>query len=88
MPIIEAQSVGRPVLTSDRSPMKEVAGGAAWLVDPSSTEDIREGLRSILSDPALRDSLVNRGFMNANRFTRTAIASMYAGAFRQATVRA
>ncbi|MDB4724563.1 glycosyltransferase family 4 protein [Planctomycetota bacterium] len=86
MPIIEAQSVGRPVLTSDRSPMKEVAGGAAWLVDPNSTEDIRKGILSILNDPALRDSLVESGLMNANRFTRTAIASMYSGAYRQAAL--
>ncbi|MDB4733907.1 glycosyltransferase family 4 protein [Planctomycetota bacterium] len=87
MPIIEAQSVGRPVLTSDRSPMKEVAGDAAWLVDPNSTENIREGIRSILSDTTLRESLVNKGFTNASRYTRTAIAFRYARTFREAIVR-
>ena len=34
MPILEANAVGRPVVTSNRSSMPEVAGNAACLVDP------------------------------------------------------
>ena len=46
---IEAFGFGTPVITSDRSPMREIAGGAAALVDPSSTADIAAALRLCLS---------------------------------------
>ena len=34
MPIIEALAVGRPVVTSNRSPMQDLAAGSAVLVNP------------------------------------------------------
>src|SRR6185295_15737253 len=34
LPVIEGFKAGRAVLTSEISPMKELADGAAWLVDP------------------------------------------------------
>jgi glycosyltransferase involved in cell wall biosynthesis len=37
-PILEAQACGCPVVTTDRSPMNEVAGGAAILIDPAKPE--------------------------------------------------
>ena len=40
MPIIEGQSVGRVVVTSNLSPMKEIAGNSAILVDPKNIESI------------------------------------------------
>src|SRR5207248_4825780 len=44
LPILEAQKAGRVVLTSNLSPMKEVAGNAACLVDPNQIPSIKEGL--------------------------------------------
>jgi glycosyltransferase involved in cell wall biosynthesis len=48
-PILEAQACGCPVVTTDRAPMNDVAGGAAILIDPSQPETaarmIAEGLR-------------------------------------------
>jgi glycosyltransferase involved in cell wall biosynthesis len=78
MPIVEANAVGRPVLTSQVASMPEVAGDAAVLVDPSSVESIRDGLRRLFADVSLRDSLVARGFANAQRFDRAAIARAFA----------
>ena len=43
MPIIEGQSIGRPVVTSNIEPMKSIAGGAAVLVEPSDYKSIRKG---------------------------------------------
>jgi glycosyltransferase involved in cell wall biosynthesis len=48
MPIVEAQAIGRPVLASNLSPMKEVAGPGACLVDPYSVAEIRSGLDRII----------------------------------------
>lgn len=50
LPILEAFYHGTPVLTSNTSSMIEVAGNAAELVNPESIEDIRRGLKIILSE--------------------------------------
>jgi glycosyltransferase involved in cell wall biosynthesis len=48
-PILEAQACGCPVVTTDRAPMNDVAGGAAILIDPSkpdvAAQTISDGLR-------------------------------------------
>ena len=41
LPIVEANAVGRPVVTSDLESMSEVAGGSACLVDPFDAMSIR-----------------------------------------------
>lgn len=83
MPIIEAQAVGRPVLTSALSPMREVSGGAALLVDPFDVAAIRAGLQRLIADARLRDELVEAGLRNALRFNAAAIAAQYGDLYRQ-----
>jgi glycosyltransferase involved in cell wall biosynthesis len=56
LPIIEAQAIGRPVLTSNISPMKEVAAEGACLIDCYSISSIKEGLALIINDAAYRQS--------------------------------
>lgn len=77
LPIVEAQAIGRPVLTSDKEPMREVSGGAAALVDPADTASIREGLLRILNDGDYREDIVARGFENVKRFRLDNIADQY-----------
>jgi glycosyltransferase involved in cell wall biosynthesis len=60
MPIVEAMSLGTPVLTSNISSMAEVAGDAAVLVDPFSVEDITQGMEALWSDETLRQHLVEK----------------------------
>lgn len=74
MPIIEGQAIGRPVLTSKISPMKEVAGGAAVIVDPTRPEDIRRGYEQMKGDV---DSLVERGLENVKRFALGKITQQF-----------
>lgn len=77
MPIIEGQATGRVVITSDLSPMKEVAGNGALLVNPLSVESIRNGYLKILHSETFRNTLVKRGKENASRFTADKIADQY-----------
>lgn len=77
MPILEAQAVGRPVVTSDRLAMPEVAGGAACLVDPYDVDDIRAGIVRVIRDRAYRESLVEAGLRNVARFDPEVIARRY-----------
>jgi glycosyltransferase involved in cell wall biosynthesis len=69
IPIIEAQAVGCPVITSNISSMPEVAGQAALLVDPNNIEKIAEAMYKIISDNQLRKDLVDKGYANAKRFS-------------------
>lgn len=69
LPILEAMAVGTPVITSDATSLPEVAGDAAIYVDPLDTESIADGMRRVLDDRALRDSLAQRGLERARLFS-------------------
>ena len=77
MPIVEANAIGRPVLTSNISSMPEVAGDAACFVDPYSVESIRAGLLKIIGDDDFRNQLIANGFKNSQRFTPEKIVKDY-----------
>ncbi|MCR9054001.1 MAG: glycosyltransferase family 4 protein [Phaeodactylibacter xiamenensis] len=77
LPIVEAQALGCPVITSNCSSMPEVAGSAACMVDPSDTDSIRTGVQRVLNDPAYREQLVAAGFENVKRFEPARIAQQY-----------
>ncbi|MFC5409152.1 glycosyltransferase family 4 protein [Larkinella bovis] len=83
MPIIEGNAIGRPVLTSNLSPMREVAGAGACLIDPFDVQSIREGVLRICEDDTYREQLIQRGFENARRFTRNQIAQEYDLLYKQ-----
>lgn len=83
LPIVEAQAVGRPVLTSKLSPMQDVAGKGALLVDPYDPASIREGLVSLLKDEGLCRRLVEEGFKNVRQFHIDTIAEQYVALYRE-----
>lgn len=69
MPIIEAMSVGTPVITSNISSMAEAAGNAALLVDPHDARDIARAMEQIYADTALREKLRKKGYERAKQFS-------------------
>lgn len=83
MPILEAQTVGRPVITSNLSSMPEVAGVAACLVDPWSIDSIRAGVIRLIEDGEYRQFLIEAGFENVKRFQATTIANMYSDLYEE-----
>lgn len=83
MPIIEAQWVERPVVTSNCSSMPEVAGGAACLVDPFDAMSIRRGLQRVIDDEQYRTSLIERGRQNRERFSLQAVSRRYLAIYEQ-----
>ncbi len=82
VPILEAQAVGRVLITSNISPMKEVSGGAAMLVDPFDVSSIRNGILEVINNEVLRKDLIRRGFENVARYSPTSIAEQYAKLYR------
>ncbi|HVY53623.1 MAG TPA: glycosyltransferase family 1 protein, partial [Gammaproteobacteria bacterium] len=69
LPILEAFASSTPVITSNIFAMPEVAGDAAWLVDPYDIESIREGMLSLLSDSTKRDRFIALGSERVKQFT-------------------
>jgi glycosyltransferase involved in cell wall biosynthesis len=82
LPILEAQAMGRPVITSNFGAMREAAGDGALLVDPYSVESIRDAVLRVKNEPLLREELVAKGLRNAERFRAEAIATTYADIYR------
>jgi glycosyltransferase involved in cell wall biosynthesis len=78
LPIIEAQATGTPLITSNLSPMREVAGEGALLADPYDPESIRKAIRRLIDEPETRDSVVEKGRANVQRFSSDRIAGRYA----------
>ena len=80
MPVLEAFRCGCPVLTSDITSLPEVAGQAAYLVDPYDTGQIVEGMLRLANDETLRRELTARGHRRAEIFSWERTASIILGA--------
>ncbi|GHB31376.1 glycosyltransferase family 4 protein [Mongoliitalea lutea] len=83
LPILEAQAVGRAVITSRSSSMPEVAGDAAVYVDHFSIEEIRDAIVRISSSTDFQEKLIQNGFENIKRFNLSVIAKQYAELYEQ-----
>ena len=83
LPIVEAQAIGRPVLSSSLPPMQEVAGDGACLVDPYNVSSIREGLLMVIREKEYRENIIAGGFKNVQRFQLGRIASEYVSLYRE-----
>lgn len=77
MPIIEAQAIGRPLITANIPPLSVAAGEGACLADPQNVESIRAGMQRLINDAGYREKVVADGRLNVNRYTPTAIAKAY-----------
>ena len=69
LPPLEAMASGTPVVTSNQSSLPEVTGDAAVLVDPYDVASIEDGMRRVLTDPALAADLRRRGPERAREFS-------------------
>jgi glycosyltransferase involved in cell wall biosynthesis len=77
LPILEGQKAGRAVLTSNISPMKEVGGEGACLVDPYDPDSIRSGIKKIIEDDDYRNNIIAKGFENLKQYNSQHIADQY-----------
>lgn len=81
LPVVEAMSLGVPVLTSTGGALPEVAGDAAELVDPLDVEAMTRGIRKLAADAGLRAELARRGPERAARFSGSAYAERLSAAY-------
>lgn len=81
LPVLEAMTLGTPVLTSNVTSLPEIAGDAALLVDPRDSMAMAEAIRRLDADTDLLAELSVRGRARAAEFTMDAytarIAELY-----------
>ena len=82
MPIVEANKVGRVVISSNCASMPEVANNAALLINPFDIESIRNGFDRVINDDDFRELLIKNGLVNASRFDSKLIADSYLNLYK------
>jgi glycosyltransferase involved in cell wall biosynthesis len=83
-PVLEGFAAGVPVLTSNVSSLPEVAGDAAFLVDPRDVAAIADGFTQLFEDADLRAMLSAAGVARASKFTWEATAKRTVAALHAA----
>jgi glycosyltransferase involved in cell wall biosynthesis len=83
LPVLEAMSLGTPVITSNTSSLPEVAGEAALMVDPMKVRSIAHAINTLEGDDRAVSELRQRGLAQAERFSAAAYRKRLAGFYRQ-----
>ena len=69
LPVLEAQLVGTPVITSNSSSLPEIAGEGALFVDPLATRKLARAMATLVSDEAKRADIIDKATRNVGRFS-------------------
>lgn len=80
LPVLEAMTLGAPVITSNRSSLPEVTGEAAMLIDPHEPEAIAAAMEKVIRDRPFRQEMIQKGKARAKQFSweKTAKATLEA----------
>ncbi len=84
LPVLEAMTVGVPVVASRAGALPEVACDAALFVDPHDPSTIAAAIARVLDDEALEADMVQRGRMRAAAYTWAATAQQVLTAYGKA----
>lgn len=69
LPVLEAMTLGTPVVTSQASSLPEVGGDAALYVNPYETTEIARAIHTIVADTDMHRDLSIRGLKQAGQFS-------------------
>ena len=69
LPVLEAMTLGTPVVSSNTSSLPEVAGDAALLINPDEPMQLAEAILKLISDSQLRQEFINKGKERAKLFS-------------------
>lgn len=84
LPVIEAFTFGCPVIASNVASLKEIATGAAWMInDPGSVTEIAAAMRTIINNISVRERLRQHGLKRAKQFTWDRAAQAYVEIYKQ-----
>ena len=84
LPPVEAMACGCPVISSTRGSLREVVGRSAMHINPENIAEITNALTALSCDNAKRQSLIEAGFRNAERFNWDTNARMVMNVYQNA----
>lgn len=84
LPVLEAMACGCPVVTSNVSSLTEIAGEAAYFVDPESVASITKGVATVFMDESLAEKLSKAGFLQSKKFSWKKTANETVKAYEKA----
>lgn len=76
LPLIEAMSVGCPVIGAAASCIPEIVGNAGFLVNANSSEQVAQAILS-LQERVIRDEIIQIGFARSSEFSWDISASKH-----------
>jgi glycosyltransferase involved in cell wall biosynthesis len=78
LPVLEAMTLGAPVITSNGSSLPEVTGDSALLINPNDSMELADAMLNVVRDRVLRDNLIRLGKEQAKKFSwkKTAQATL------------
>ncbi|EAZ88744.1 glycosyltransferase family 4 protein [Crocosphaera chwakensis] len=69
LPVLEAMTLGSPVITSPTSSLPEVAGDAALYIDPTDYYQLAQTMLKVVDNSTLRKEMINKGKIQAEQFS-------------------
>jgi glycosyltransferase involved in cell wall biosynthesis len=83
LPPLEAMARGCPVVISSTGSLPEVGGDAARYVDPLDAHGMAAAIHEVLTDPCLRERMIDRGYRRARTFSWEASARQHVALFEE-----
>lgn len=74
IPLLEAMTIGCPIIASNNTSIPEIAGDAAYLFNPQDPQSIVHAMEKIVHDEGLRFSLVQKGKKRVLKFSYDTVA--------------
>lgn len=69
LPVLEAMTLGTPVVASNTSSLPEITGDAAILVDPNDPNNLAEAIWEVINNSQLRHELIQKGKERAKQYS-------------------
>lgn len=82
IPILEAMSLGVPVIVSDILPHREIAEDAVLYFDPQNVDELSKKIADLLCNQSLCDALIQKGKNQAEKFSWKSSAEKMVGIFK------
>ena len=86
LPVLEAMACGTPVISSNAASLPEVAGEAAWLVNPRDVDALADALVEMMKSPDQREYMTELGLAQAARFSWKRSAAETLSVYRELTL--
>jgi len=88
LPGLEAMVNKTPLISSDKTCLKEIYADAALYFNPTDKISIAEAITAVINNPDIRNKLINKGLGRASQFSWQKMATETLDVYQQALFRA